>query len=328
LPVRSEVRLPIRESDQPEVLPAAWTIRLADPSEARPRPEVTVAAASPTEDSALEAGAGGSVPGDYDFGDYFVVARQDDGTWWWWEGQATIHIRSDARMVTVFPQPELDMHTLSIVLMGPVAAFVLCQLGYPTLHASAVVTTHGAVAFLGPRGRGKSTMAAAFLRRGAALLTDDILALRAGPDGVCGMPGPPLMKMWQPTVQHTLGLLADGLPNVVPDLDKKLLVMNGQYPLARAATPLRALYLLDRRAPCPAGIDAVVSRVVSKREGLTLLLGQVYGALFLNRAETSSFLPLFARLTTQATIRVLTYPSLFDWQDTVVAQIERDLRAS
>jgi hypothetical protein len=259
---------------------------------------------------------------------YFAVARQGDGAWWWWDALGAFHVSVERRVVRVFLEPGADEHDVGIVLLGPIAAFLFCQLGYPTLHASAVVMDRGAVAFLGPTGKGKSTLAAAFLRRGAALLTDDILPLCVEPDGVYGLPGPPLMKLWQPTAEHTLGLPAEGLPNVTSSIDKKLLVINGQYPLAQAPAPLRALYVLNRREPSSGATDQIQSQFISKREAMAVLLAQISYTAFPTPAETASFLPLFVRLASQVPIRVLSYPSRFDWQDMVVEQVERDLETS
>ena len=62
-------------------------------------------------------------------------------------------------------------------LVGPVLSFVLRLRGDFALHASAIATPSGAVAFAGPHGAGKSTTAAAFGRLGFPVVTDDILRI-------------------------------------------------------------------------------------------------------------------------------------------------------
>lgn len=54
--------------------------------------------------------------------------------------------------------------------------------GRVQLHASTIVIDNKAVAFVGPAGSGKSTMALAGMSRGAHLLADDITWLKKAPD--------------------------------------------------------------------------------------------------------------------------------------------------
>ena len=62
-------------------------------------------------------------------------------------------------------------------LLGSVAGLVLQNLGAVCLHASTVNIDGFAVAFVGPPGTGKSTTAAALLRRGHAIITDDVAVI-------------------------------------------------------------------------------------------------------------------------------------------------------
>ena len=187
-----------------------------------------------------------------------------------------------------------------------------------------------AFAFIGPAGHGKTTLAAAFLRRGAALLSDDILPLRATPDGVVAAPGAPLMKLWEPTVRGALELTAD-LPVLAAHLTKKRLTLGGPdsaYPLATAPAPLRALYVPQRfdpgvrrrrgcdhhRRPCPGA------------QALTVLMAQTYRVELLRPEEQAALLPLYARLIAQSPVRLLRYPNGFAHQDAVCARVLADAR--
>jgi len=62
-----------------------------------------------------------------------------------------------------------------------VAAFLHASQGRLVLHASAVSWDDGAIAFAGPSGGGKTTIAAMLCRTGARLVTDDVLVLDARP---------------------------------------------------------------------------------------------------------------------------------------------------
>jgi hypothetical protein len=252
--------------------------------------------------------------------------RGPTGTWLSSRLGWVCRISPDARSVEVFAEDGVDEQDLGIALAGQVAIMVLHQRGYLTLHASAAVTEFGVVAFLGDKGHGKSTMAAAFLRRGAALVTDDVLPLSIAADGVYGTPSLPLMKLWRESAEGTLAL-TDELPNVVSMLDKKLLSLAGRYRFAEAPARMRALYLLERYDAQADSAAQVTIRRLNGRAGLKALLANVSQPTFLLPTEVGGFLPLCSRLLQQAPVCVLRYPSGFEYQESVHARILADLAA-
>jgi hypothetical protein len=169
-------------------------------------------------------------------------------------------------------------------------------------------------------------MAATFLRRGAALLTDDALPLLVGDDGIYAVPGPPIMKLWSETAQHALEVV-DELPNLMAASEKKLLALSERYPLAPAPVRVRALYLLDRYDPVARGYTNVAVQRLSLRESLLALTVYTSHRDYLLPSDEAPFLPIYARLATQAAVRTLTYPHGFDYQDAVHTQILADLEA-
>jgi hypothetical protein len=74
----------------------------------------------------------------------------------------------------------------------PVAAILR---GYEVLHVSAVSGDAGAAAFAGASGTGKTRLASRLVARGAAFLTDDVLAVEAAGDELLGHPGPAVMAI-------------------------------------------------------------------------------------------------------------------------------------
>lgn len=246
--------------------------------------------------------------------------RRADGVWIWLQAVGTFHIALDATQVDIYPHNGVDERALGLALGGPVMLFVRHKRGRPSLHASAVVTRHGAVAFLGPRGRGKSTMAASFLRRGALLLADDTLPLVCRDNAIDGAPGSPFMKVWHETAQHALEL-ADDLPNLMAGVDKKLLALEGRYAYAQTPARLHSLYLLDRYDPTVAGGTEVAIRTLDRREAFFALLAYTSNRDYLLPSDQAPFLPLYARLLAQAPMYVLRYPSGFAYQDAVYERI-------
>ncbi|MBI4507084.1 MAG: hypothetical protein HY691_16250 [Chloroflexi bacterium] len=252
------------------------------------------------------------------------VYRGPGGAWIWMRDLGTCHISADARQADLYPADGADPRTLGLVLVGPIALYAVHKRGRPTLHASAVVTAHGAAAFVGPPNQGKSTIAACFLRRGAALLTDDALPLQARDDGVYGEPGPPMMKLWRATAECALAL-SDDLPDLMAGSPKKLLALDGRFVLAEAPARMRAVYVLHRYDPAPTDPTDVVVKALNQRDGLAVLLAQTSNRSYLLPTEQAAFLPLLARLVAQAPVRILSYPSGFEHQEAVYARVVGDL---
>jgi hypothetical protein len=213
---------------------------------------------------------------------------------------------------------------LGQLLVGQAAVLALQKRGRPVLHASAVVIDREAVAFIGPPGRGKSTMTAIFLQRGATLLTDDALPVSLIDGSVHGTPSLPLMKVWRNTAECALAV-QDELPNLSRNSDKKLLALDGRYPFARAPVRLRAVYVLARYEPLRGEREECSAQRLPSREALLTLLYQTSLAEYLLPRELAMTLPLYARLAAQTSVRLLHYPSGFEYQERVYAWIMDDL---
>jgi len=121
----------------------------------------------------------------------------------------------------------------------------MIRLGLEPLHATAVMTPAGAVAFLGESGRGKSTLAALFAAAGYPLLTDDMLIAREEGDAFIAQPGPPRIKLYRDTAALVFGGPAAGVP-MNPATDK-LIIPLGERLATRKPGALRALYVLEPR---------------------------------------------------------------------------------
>lgn len=94
--------------------------------------------------------------------------------------------------------------TVRHLLLDQVIPLVLSRRERIVLHASAVLTRHGVIAFAGKSGQGKSTLAASFAREGFALVSDDCLVLRAGSEGWTAVPSYPGLRLWPSTVEEVL----------------------------------------------------------------------------------------------------------------------------
>jgi hypothetical protein len=104
------------------------------------------------------------------------------------------------------PAPDVDERIIPFPLLGIVISAILLQRGVLVLHASAVSIGDTAVSFMGARGMGKSSIAAALYARGHTLLTDDLVALTQT-DGCLTMlqPGYPQLKLMPDMAERFFG---------------------------------------------------------------------------------------------------------------------------
>ncbi len=104
------------------------------------------------------------------------------------------HVSTDGSVIAWVSDDPRDPRRLRVLLDTILWSTALLH-GIEAVHASAVDTKHGVVAFLSGSGNGKTTLALEFLRRGARLVSDDVLALR--PDGgiVLAHPSPPFLNV-------------------------------------------------------------------------------------------------------------------------------------
>jgi len=141
-------------------------------------------------------------------------------------------------------------------LFGPVIGCILRLRGASALHAGVVAVNGGAVAFLGDKGAGKSTLIGALARRGFAVLSDDVAALTDVDGAPQVQPGVPCLRMWPQTLQW-LGVFDERLRHVESIFDKRYFELTPSLSAEPGAPwrfyprslPLRAIYLLAPRSP-------------------------------------------------------------------------------
>lgn len=188
---------------------------------------------------------------------------------------------------------------MELRLLGPVLSYWLERLGIPVLHAAAVRVDAGAVGFLAHSGGGKSSLAAALVQAGASLLTDDILPVEEVDGTFLARPGYPQMRLEPDTARRFLGS-TDGLTPVSPD-DSKLHVPVGAF--CDAATPLAALYVVERRPGRPEILP------LPRRQAVIELVRHSFSPYLVEAAGLQPRrLDLFARLVRKVPVRRLCCP--------------------
>jgi hypothetical protein len=128
-------------------------------------------------------------------GDAFAMLEGASGDVLFLYGRnAAFHLSSDLQVLRCAAPAEGD-RAWHRVLMDTILWTVGLLRGYELLHASAVQTVGGVVAFVSGMGGGKTSLAVEWIKRGAVLFADDVVALDDRSGAVLAHPGPPLMNV-------------------------------------------------------------------------------------------------------------------------------------
>lgn len=143
--------------------------------------------------------------------------------------------------ITVEPTPGVPLGEVRVFLLGSAVGALLHQRGLLVLHAAAIKTEFGAVCFAGASGAGKSTLLGEMLRRGCAMVVDDVCALDAHDGVVRVLPGYPRTRLWADSAGR-LDVDTTELTRTRSTIEKFERQVPEQF--HAEATPLRALYIL------------------------------------------------------------------------------------
>ena len=190
----------------------------------------------------------------------FGASWREDGTWIVQLGDAArFRFEPGGETVEAIARPGLTDGVLEDQWLRQVLPLVVQAAGTEVLHASAVDTEHGVIAFSGDAGAGKSTLAWSLSRLGAGLWADDALAFASDADEVRTHFLPFRLRLW-PDVLEAAG----GHKQVAADVEAR----------EPATRPLRAIVFL---APAEAGEDAEQLTPLATGDAFPALLAQAWG---------------------------------------------------
>ena len=189
-----------------------------------------------------------------------------------WPGVGTFLVRGGQEIV-IDPEPGTEERVLRLFILGTTLAILLHQRGeLVVLHASAAAISGEAVAFVGVKGAGKSTIAAILHQLGHDLVADDILGIDLERCCPTAHPSYPHLKLWPDSV-ISLGFVPETLPQLRSEVEKRgYRIANG---FSSAPVPLRCIYVLSQ------GNDLVIEPL-DPREAWIELMPHWYGARFGN----------------------------------------------
>lgn len=221
-----------------------------------------------------------------------------------WAGLCEFLITRDGRRIDAHPLAPLHQDTFQAYLLGQALSFALIRLGLEPLHATAVAFHGKAIALLGDGGTGKSTLAAACLKAGHRVLTDDLLVLKPLNGRIVAYPGQPQIKLMPSVARSLLGPQARGAP--LHPLTAKRIIPLVPRQFADRPLPLHGFYVLrPRRARSSSRV--VIRRLPMQAAWLALIRG-TFNALVRDADRLKAQFEWVSALVQRMPVKALSYP--------------------
>lgn len=206
--------------------------------------------------------------------DWSLRYRNAEGGW--------LHFSHDTDDKTLTVAGSVPWKAAVQVLVGVACAVLLSSAGTPLLHGAGVAVGDEAIAILGPSGAGKSTLAAALLKAGGRLLSEDLLALEETNQGFRVHPGHSGISLL-PDAFEGLGF-ASGIGSAAGVRSGTGKSWTDTRGAAATAEPvaLRAVYVLEGPNP---GFPAGRAERLSRTAASPVLFQHLYGAEWIRSPE-------------------------------------------
>jgi hypothetical protein len=253
------------------------------------------------------------------------AALPDGSSYRRWTDLFEFVVTPDARQIQARLLKDANEEALLAYLLVDALSFSMIRLGREPLHATAVLTEQGVVAFLGESGYGKSTLAALFVRGGFPLVTDDMLVLTAERNGFLAHSGPPRIKLYRDIADRIFGDGYRGVP--MNPVTEKVIIPLDETQTVRQPFPLCGLYVIRRERGGP-WRDRPFIRRLSPARALPRILAATASHWADEPDRLKRQFEFVTRLLQCAPVKTLSYhrnkEDVFHVRDAVLADLARD----
>lgn len=251
---------------------------------------------------------------------YYIIRVDGDVISLFMEDVGAVQVQAGCKIV-IDPLPGAEELGFRFLVTGMAMGLLLYQRGVFTLHASAVAMGDKAIGFVGAKGMGKSTTAAALFQQGYPIVTDDLLVLDlAGrQDEVFVRPGYPHLKLWPESIAATLKDNPDTLSRVHPEATKRVRLTTQGF--SKTFLPLRCIYVLDSGP----GSEMTITSLPDGEACIELIRHSYAVRMLQQRGATPDHLQQCASLIKRVPIRRLNRANTLSRLEDLVACIESDV---
>jgi hypothetical protein len=218
------------------VVRSDWDLPLPELPGGTPEVEIIQCSSAELEPAAAEAATLPDTP------EWYKIANLHDGsTYISFPSLFEFLISSDGRRVCVHRRDGIPDDAFHTYLLTHGMSYAMLEMGIEQLHGTCVLIDQRAVAFVGDSGHGKSTLAAAFVRAGYRLISDDMLLVRPGALATV-IPALPQIKLFPDVAESLLGQHVQG--ERMNPLTRKTIIRLAPEQFYRDEAPLECLYVL------------------------------------------------------------------------------------
>ena len=210
-------------------------------------------------------------------------------------------------------------YNIESILVGPALGAIQRLRGMACLHSSVINIDGRAVAFVGKKRAGKSTMAATFVKNGYNVVADDVAVLTEREDGLSVFPGYPKVRLRPQSLSAIHSDKHEDFQQVYPNRDSRYTDVEDSF--ERNAIPLKAIYILNPTD----GVGAIPEfETVNAAQKIVQVLEHSFAAYMLNKDMKKEEFAFFARLTKNIPIRKINFKHDLDLLDANCAEIVKD----
>ena len=237
---------------------------------------------------------------------------------------ADIYVSNCGSEIVYMQKCEIPQQTINHLLLDQVIPLVINLRGGEALHASAVLTPQGVVAFSGKAGSGKSTLAANFLKAGYPLLGDDCLVFSEKNQGIYAIPAYPGLRLWEDATAWLFG--RGGSYESVAHYTTKQRVAIRWHPEAYCAKPepIKRIYALTHPSEATNNADIVIERL-SKRDGFMELINYAFRLDITDPVMLKRQFQFLQHVASKVSVRRLIFPRDFNLLPAIQEAILKDL---
>jgi hypothetical protein len=242
-----------------------------------------------------------------------------------WADLLEFLISPDARRIQARAMPQANPDAFQTYLFVDALLFAMVRMGREPLHATAVNTPDGVIAFAGESGLGKSTLGALFVRAGYQLVTDDMLVLVPESHGFVAYPGPPRLKLYPEIADRIFGANCRRVP-MSPTTDKLIIPLEPSQTV-HGPHRFRALYLLKPAVHRKAPSDPCIRRITPS-EAVPHIVALTASHWTEERERLARQFRFVTRLVQDACVKTLSYRRDLDTMPRLTQAVIDDLASS